>query len=86
MSVNYHPRQAPFSMVSYDKVTNSSAHAKFAFPKANRFPTLSALCPKVQYDMPDQKKKRGAGIGYGGREVFKGRDGKLFLLINTFIL
>ena len=44
--------QRSFTLTTYDKVTTSSAQAKFTFSKANRFPIIKKTSDVGAYELP----------------------------------
>lgn len=65
-----------FQQVTYDKVIQSSAHAKFAFGKDRRFPNIRLQHESVGYTLPSTQSGRHSTFGYGNRKVFAGKLGK----------
>lgn len=39
-----------FILTTYEKTSTSSAQPKFAFSKAQRFPTIKSSCPVTAYE------------------------------------
>ncbi|CDW81826.1 UNKNOWN [Stylonychia lemnae] len=58
--------------INQHPVNNSSSKQLFSFSKADRFSMPKKIMNhKISYDLPSMKSSRAAGIGYGGRDIFK---------------
>lgn len=64
MSVIQEPRNANYSLTTWETISTSNAKQKFSFGKEQRF-KYKTSDTKVGYDLPSTISKRGAGIGFG---------------------
>ena len=88
MSVFNHPSTNKYTLTSYEKVNFSSAQQKYSFGKADRFPNIKNFSPPVTgYDNSSSLNKKGAGIGYGDKNIFKAveRNSGKYLQINSWL-